>query len=129
MRFVLILCLALAACGPRLPGRAPDPVVDPITIKDQAKYEVDLAACRTLADKAGAIEGAAEGAAIGAGGGAIAGAAIGAIVSPASALATAGIGAVAGGTAGAGTGGMMNYFRQKAIMTNCLIGRGYRPLG
>lgn len=117
----------LAACGPQIPGRAPDPIVDPATIKDQAKYQTDLADCRQLSDQAGAVEGGAEGAGIGAVGGAALGAITGAVFHAPAAGAV--LGGASGAAAGGTTGAMLNYMRQRMVLMNCVIGRGYRPLG
>ncbi|HET7361944.1 MAG TPA: hypothetical protein VFJ70_00090 [Burkholderiales bacterium] len=85
-----------------LAGCAYRPVVDPKTSRHPENYETDLAECRQLAEQ-GAHPGgsAAGGALVGAGGG-----------------------AVLGGAKGAGSG----ENEQRAMVRNCMKGRGYAVL-
>lgn len=125
---VLLLALLVASCAPSFPSRAPDPIIDPLTIKDQAKYRDDLAACRGLSDQAGGVvEGGAQGAVIGATGGAVVGGLTGAVLgAPGTGAA---LGGIAGGASGGTTGGALTYVRQRQVLMLCMIGRGYHPLG
>jgi outer membrane lipoprotein SlyB len=121
-RIIPLLAVAfLAACA----GRN-EPVVDMKGV-DAAAYRQDLEECRGYAERVGpgeravsggvatGILGAALGAVVGAfGGGAGQGAALG-----------AGTGGVVGAASGAGAGA----YDRKAIVRNCLVGRGYKVLG
>jgi outer membrane lipoprotein SlyB len=102
-------------------GCANDPIVDRRGL-DQAKYQSDLAECRTYAQEVSTVEEAAEKAAIGA----AVGGAIGAIFGNSDiAGKAAGAGAVGGGTEGA----LDAEERKERILFRCLKGRGYRVLG
>lgn len=102
------------------------PVVDTKGI-DMMRYQQDLAECRALAEQVNVAGDAATDTAIGAGVGAAGGAALGALSGDAGIGAATGaiIGAFGGG--GVGTAGGIE--RQKKIINNCLIGRGYKVLG
>lgn len=90
--------------------------------QDMTRYEQDLKECQDLAHQVNATGNAA----IGAGITAALGAAIGAIAGNGSSAAIgAGIGAVSGGTAG----GLNGANKQKSVIQQCLVGRGYRVLG
>jgi hypothetical protein len=111
----MLFALGLAGCAYR-------PVVDPKTSLHPEHYETDLAECRQLAEQGAHPGGSAAG-----------GAAIGAGVGAALAVATgrndrigqaAGGGAVIGGAKGAGAGA----HEQRAIVRNCMKGRGYAVL-
>ena len=111
----LLLALSLAACAYR-------PVVDPKTSAHPERYEADLAECRQLAEQGAHPGGSAAG-----------GALVGAGVGAAFAVATghkdavgqaAGGGAVLGGAKGAGSGAN----EERAIVRNCMKGRGHAVL-
>ena len=85
---------------------------------DMARYEQDLAECRSYSDEVRTGEKVAKGAASGA----VVGGLIGAITSnPGKA---AGVGAVGGGARGASEGNR----DEVQVVKNCLRGRGYRVL-
>jgi len=120
-RMLLPIVLMVTACASTY-----QPVVDMQGV-DHYKYQRDLAECRGYAEKVSPFEDAGIGTLLGAAGGAALGAATGAAVgSPASGAA---LGAAAGGIGGAGYGGLSAAERQKAIINNCLKGRGYKVLG
>ncbi len=85
---------------------------------DMARYEQDLAECRTYATEVKTGEKVAKGAASGA----VVGGLIGAITGDAAK--SAGVGAVGGGAKGASEGER----QEVQVVKNCLRGRGYRIL-
>jgi outer membrane lipoprotein SlyB len=111
---------ALAGCA-----QTYEPIVDMKGV-DQARYQQDLAECRTYAEK---VSPAGEAATSGIIGGAI-GAALGAIVGAFGGGAGRGaaLGAGVGGVAGGATGGLHGVEGQKQVINNCLRGRGYAVL-
>ena len=111
----LLFALSLAGCAYR-------PVVDPKTSAHPENYETDLAECRQLAEQGAHPGGSAAG-------GAVVGAGVGAALAVATghkglAGQAAGGGAVIGGAKGAGAGA----HEQRAIVRNCMKGRGYAVL-
>jgi outer membrane lipoprotein SlyB len=104
-----------------LAGCANDPIVDKRGVSE-AKYQKDLAECRSYAAQANTAGEVVEGAAIGA----AVGAAVGAVVGNSdSAKRGAGAGAVTGGA----QGGLRAEERKDRVLQRCLKGRGYRVLG
>ncbi|MAI41601.1 MAG: hypothetical protein ACJ0Q6_02590 [Candidatus Azotimanducaceae bacterium] len=102
-------------------GCADDPIVDNRGRSD-ARYQKDLAECRSLANKVNTGGKAAEQAAVGLAVGGVFGAVIG---NSDSAQKAAGAGAVSGGMSGAAKA----EERKKTILHRCLRGRGYKVLG
>lgn len=105
----LLLC---GACGNR-------PIVDMKGV-DRAKYEQDLAECRTYADEVQVAQKAAGGAAAGAAVGAV----LGAIWSDSGVGESAASGAVLGGAGGTADG----VSERDRVVKNCLRNRGYPVL-
>ena len=104
-----------------------DPVVDPLSIKNQDKYYRDNAQCKAIAkDNKGGVGKVAKDTAIGAGVGAGTGALLGAIGGGVGK--GLGIGAVVGGVAGGGMSVYKNHKSYDQIYKNCMRGRGYRVL-
>ena len=102
-------------------GCANDPIVDRRG-HNEAKYQKDLAECRSYADEGSTVGEAAEHGAIGA----VVGSVFGAVVGNSdSAQRGAGAGAVSGGTSGA----VSAETRKERILHRCLKGRGYNVLG
>ena len=111
-RLCTFLAVILSGCAAH-----PDPIVDTRGV-DMARYEQDLAECKTFAKQirteVGAAKGAASGAAVGAAAGAISG----------NAADGAGYGAIAGGSKSA----VLNERERQNVVKNCMAGRGYRVL-
>jgi outer membrane lipoprotein SlyB len=110
----LLVTLITAGCAWR-------PVVDPKTT-DMARFETDLGECRQIAEQA-------PGAGAGAAGGAAVGYALGQVVARTTGHSNmaneAGRGAaVIGGAKGAGAGAQ----GKRAVIRNCLAGRGHKVL-
>lgn len=106
--------LLLAAC-------ANDPIVDRRGV-DEAKYQADLAECRTYADQVNTAEETAKRGAIGA----AIGASVGAIVGNSeSAERGLGVGTVAGGVEGFREA----EDRKETVLHRCMKSRGYRVFG
>ena len=104
-----------------LAGCASDPIIDRKGV-DEARYQADLAECRTYANE---VNTAAETGKYGAVGAAIGGS-LGAIIGNSrDAERGAGIGAVTGGTKGFGRA----EDRKERIVYRCLQHRGYKVLG
>lgn len=103
---------ALAACASH-----PDPIIDAKGV-DMAKYEQDLAECKSYAENVSVAEGTARGAAVGAAVGAVVGAISG------DAARGAGYGGVSGGT----QSGLNNKREQERIVKRCISNRGYDVL-
>ena len=102
-------------------GCANDPIVDRRGV-DEAKYQADLAECRSYANQ---VDTAGETAKAGAIGAAI-GASIGAIIGDSQdAEQGVGVGAIAGGSKGFSKA----EHRKEKVMYRCMKGRGYRVLG
>ncbi|XOV86309.1 MAG: YMGG-like glycine zipper-containing protein [Pseudomonadota bacterium] len=112
--FVLLGLGLLTAC-------ASDPIVDMRGV-DQARYDADLAECRSYANQVKTGEQAVTQGAIGAAVGSVLGAVIG---DSDLAQRGAGVGAVSGTTRGASKA--LN--RKEQVVMNCLRGRGYKVLG
>jgi hypothetical protein len=117
---VPLAVLALAGCA-----RSYEPIVDMKGV-DQARYQQDLAECRTYAEKVSPAGEAATGGLIGGGIGAALGAIIGAFGGGAGTGAA--IGAGVGGAGGAASGGLRGVEGQKQVINNCLRHRGYAVL-
>ncbi|MDD5586419.1 MAG: glycine zipper domain-containing protein [Alphaproteobacteria bacterium] len=125
-RSITGISAALAAMFVAACASTYQPVVDMQGV-DTYKYQQDLSACRQYAEQVNPWESAGIDTLIGAAGGAALGAATGAVVgSPAMGAAT---GAAVGGIGGGAYGGLSGADRQKAIISNCLKGRGYKVLG
>ena len=116
------LCAALGATM-LLAGCASsyEPVVD-MQGDDQARYDADLKDCRAYGEKVDPVKNAAGGAVAGAVFGAIIG---GILLGGRGAALGASLGATEGGT-GAGAGSVVH---QRAIIINCMVGRGHKVLG
>jgi outer membrane lipoprotein SlyB len=113
--------LSILLAGALVAGCAWRPMVDPKNT-DMARFETDLAECRQIAEQG---PGAGGGAAVGA----VAGYALGQVVARTTGHANvaneAGRGAaVIGGAKGAGAGAQ----GKRAVIRNCLAGRGHRVL-
>ena len=127
------LALGLAGCA------GPSPVLYPNShyqAVGQSAAEQDIAACRRVADQAGASRGSGQGEA--AAGGAVAGGAIGGAAGAAGgAVAGApGTGAAIGAASGAAAGLIRSLFRSdgpsqayRNVVDRCLRERGYEPVG
>ena len=119
-----VLIFSLFACAP-VPSTY-EPIIDRGNNMDQAQYWQDLRECRAYAAKISPANQAAgealAGAAFGAALGAILGSGFG------NAGRCAGIGAGSGGLSGAAHGAGSAIERQKAIIRNCMRGRGYKVL-
>lgn len=120
---LLLLALALpAACAGSY-----QPIVDQSSIADPARYQQDLAECRSYAEQVSPGRSTAAGA----GAGALLGGAIGAVTGAftgdfgTGAGIGASTGAIAGGASGAGHGAA----RQRDVIDQCLRYRGYAVLG
>ena len=113
MKYNLLLAVALiGACT------TTDEIIIDKQGVDMARYEQDLAECRTYSAEVRTGEKAAKGAASGA----VVGGMIGAISGDAADA--AGVGAVTGGARGVGQGAQLDV----PVVKNCLRGRGYRGL-
>jgi hypothetical protein len=132
--FLVLGVFAVAGCA-----SAPRPVLYPnahLSAVGQAQADADIAACRQLAEAAGASGGAGQGeqaAKSGAVGGAIGGAtgAVGGAI-----LGRPGTGAAVGAATGATAGLMRSLFRRsepsqsyRGFVDRCLRERGYDPVG
>ncbi|MGE5146691.1 MAG: hypothetical protein ACM3N5_08075 [Candidatus Eiseniibacteriota bacterium] len=115
-----LAALALGACA-----QSYEPIVDMKGV-DQARYQQDLAECRTYAEKVSPASEAATSGVIGAGIGAALGAIVGAFGGGAGTGAT--LGAGVGGAGGAATGGLHGVQGQKQVINTCLRHRGYAVL-
>ena len=118
----LLVLLIVAGCS------AYRPIFDPKFIRDSASFENDLSECQAIARNGGI--GPASGAAIGAVAGGGLGAGVGAIAGTFTGRPGlgAGIGGALGGLSGLASGVAVAAHRERTITTNCMIGRGYRPL-
>jgi hypothetical protein len=97
-----------------------EPIIDTQGV-DMSAYAEDLAQCRDYGQQVQVGQSAGRGAA----GGAVMGGVVGAIFgNGATAARTAGAGGVGGGVSGASRG----YAERRAVIRNCLMGRGYRVL-
>lgn len=111
------LLLALGACKSMTDY---EPIIDSQGI-DMSAYAEDLQQCREYGQQVQVGQTAAKGA----GTGAVMGGVVGAIFgNGAMAARTAGAGGVGGGVSGASRG----YGERRAVIRNCLMGRGYRVL-
>ena len=115
-----LVALALASCA-----QSYEPLIDMKGV-DQARYQQDLAECRTYAEKVSPAGEAATGGVIGAGIGAALGAIVGAFSGGAGTGAA--LGAGVGGAGGAASGGLHGVEGQKQVINNCLRHRGYAVL-
>jgi outer membrane lipoprotein SlyB len=115
-----LVALALASCA-----QSYEPIVDMKGV-DQARYQQDLAECRTYAEKVSPAGEAATRGVIGAGIGAALGAIVGAFGGGAGTGAA--LGAGVGGAGGAASGGLHGVEGQKQVINNCLRHRGYAVL-
>ena len=114
------------------------PVVDPITIPDQARYAEDLEECRILADTHKRTEeevtSAAVGTAVAAGGTTIVAAVVGAAISAGTVIVAAAAwpfiagAAVVGGVVWGARERSRTKQERATLIENCLRGRGYQPL-
>jgi len=118
----ILLVLFLVGCG------AYRPPFDPKFIRDKAVFETDLSECQTVAKEQGVTIG--KGGAVGAGIGGAAGAGVGAAAGSIYRRAGTGaeIGGIIGGVSGLLSGLAAGAVDQRTIITNCMVGRGYRPL-
>jgi len=108
----------LGGCAAQQPGR--DPIVD-LKGVDPARYQVDLAECRTYADQVGVGQDAAVGAVTGA----VLGGVTGAVARDSdTAKRAAGVGAVLGGAHGTLSG----LEERDRVVRTCLRNRGYAVL-
>ncbi len=114
MKKLLPILLMIAGC-------ANEPIIDTHGV-DQAKYERDLAECKSFSEQVSVGKEAVEHGAIGAAVGAVFGAVLG---DSSSVGRGAGAGAVSGGTGGATEAER----RKERIVFRCLKGRGYKVLG
>lgn len=103
------------------------PVVDMQGV-DPARYEADLADCRAYAEQVSPAAEAAGGGLIGALFGAAIGGVVGATTGGYGVGEAAATGAAVGGVSGAGGGALQGARGQRAVIANCLAGRGYRVL-
>jgi len=117
---VAAVAIALAGCA-----KSYEPIVDMKGV-DAARYQQDLAECRTYAERVSPAGEAATGGLLGAGIGAALGAIVGAFGGGAGGGAA--IGASVGGAGGAASGGLHGVEGQKQVINNCLRGRGYSVL-
>jgi len=112
LSLMILPIIVLSGCAAH-----PDPIVDSRGV-DMARYERDLADCRTYGDQIhieqGVAKGAAAGAAVGAATGAISG----------DAASGAGYGAIYG----AADSARLNDREKQRVVKNCMRGRGYRVL-
>lgn len=111
----VMLAGALDGCAARRPL-----IIDQKGV-DMAKYQQDLSECQSYADQ---VKGGKQvaGSAVG---GAVVGGAVGAVVGDRhTAEKLAGVGAVVG----AARGGRMTAREKRAVVRNCLTGRGYKVL-
>lgn len=109
---VALVATVLGGCASH-----PDPIIDTKGV-DIAKYELDLADCKSYADNIGVTDGAAKGAVVGA----AVGAAVGAITG------NAARGAGYGGVSGGAQSGLNNKRAKEQVVKKCISGRGYRVL-
>lgn len=123
MRKIIFLfsILFLSSCA------AYNPVVDPQSVRDTARYNRDAAECRALASRntdtaTSVAKDSLIGGAIGAGAGTLFGVIAGDTIKG---LAT---GAVVGGLAGGAKGGYESDREYETIFRNCMRGRGYNVL-
>ncbi len=119
LRFAFLAVLAVLFTGCATVQER-EPVIDTKGV-DMNRYASDLADCRQLAGRVDPGSNAA--------GNAVAGAVVGGIIGAIfggrhGAAQLAGVGAVAGGTGGAAN----SFYMQRAILGNCMTGRGYRVL-
>ena len=115
-----------------------EPIIDPVTIPDQAKYEQDLAECRELTEKHRRTEeevtDTAVGTAVAAGGTTIIAAIVTAAVSAGTVVLTAVAwpfiagAAVVGGTVWGVRARRRTIKERATLIDGCLRGRGYEPL-
>jgi hypothetical protein len=115
MKYYLPLATALAVTGA---CTTTDEIIIDKQGVDMARYEQDLAECRTYSSEVKTGTKAAKGAASGA----VVGGLIGVITGDAAEA--AGVGAVTGGARGVGQGAK----QEVQVVKNCLRGRGYRVL-
>jgi hypothetical protein len=119
----LAIILSLSACAT---PQTYTPIID-LKGVDAYQYQQDLAECRQYGAQVNPAGDAAGGALLGGGIGAALGAATGAVFgSPGSGAA---VGAAIGGIGSGAGGGLDGVEKQKQIINNCLLGRGYRLLG
>jgi uncharacterized protein YcfJ len=118
---LLILATLISSCA-----RPYRPVIDPAMIRDQAKYERDLAECGALASEQGRSERVGTGAVGGGLWGAIVGTLLGWIGGRPGTGAAAG--AVVGAATGAASGAGAASQDYETIYRNCMIARGWPVL-
>ena len=121
-KILVVGFILLASCA------AHRPVFDPKFIGDNEVFERDLLECQAVARNGGVDP--ATGAVVVAGAGAAVGAGMGAAIGSIRGLAGrgAGLGAAVGGISGLLAGAAAAAQRERVIVTNCMTGRGYRPL-
>ena len=118
---LLILATLISSCA-----RPYRPVIEPVMIRDQAKYERDLAECGALASEESRSEQVGTGAVGGGLWGAIVGTLLGWIGGAPGTGAAAG--AVVGAAGGAASGAAAASQDYETIYRNCMIARGWPVL-
>ena len=108
------------SCSAFFTGCASEPIIDERGV-DPARYEADLADCRSYSEQVDTVGQAAKHGAAGAVVGAIAGAVLDG--------ASAEDGAAGGALIGAVQGGAEAQERKEQVFRNCMDGRGYQVLG